>query len=157
MAIVCATLAVSQLASVALAESQLSSVALAISVCASGTDSETGSEFASPTDLATAVTGSSGNWTITLTFTAPSLDVTGYTLEISENGGAYSSITPDSITGTTTITYTFNGISDGLYLYRITANYAGGDSDAVVFPGAEAFINLNYDASGIFHTIAIAE
>lgn len=113
--------------------------------------------FATVSGVSANLSGSSGSWTIELSFDIPSGESTptGYTAEVSVNGGSFTEVVPDSMSGTTRITYTFGGLSDGLYRYRVQANYSSEDSSSFVYSSSiRAFINLNFDFRSRFHTIA---
>lgn len=111
-----------------------------------------GNSFAGPAGvIASQTAGTPGAWTIELSFTAPDPAPDSYTVESRVNGGAWSTASPDTVVNTT---YTFTGLDDAIYQYRVRANYAEGSSSFVVSGAVNAFISLFLQFNNRYHAIA---
>ena len=101
------------------------------------------------------LSGSSAAWIIDVSFNLPSEGTpTGYTSQLSVNGGTFTTVTPDSTSGVDPLTYRFSYSDNAILRYRIRADYTEGSSAYRNTDPINAFINLNFDYSNNFHTIA---
>lgn len=111
-----------------------------------------GNAIAEPTRVSASQTGGTpGAWTVELTFTAPDPPPDSYTIEQQVDFSGYSAASPDSVAGTT---YTFTGLVDAIYQYRVRANYSEGSSSFVTSNQVLAFINLYLRFDNRYHAIA---
>ncbi len=80
-----------------------------------------------PTNLTTNLTGSTGNWSIQVSWNAPGTGtVVNYTVQLSSDGGSSWGST-QTVTPPTT-TYTYTALANGSYLVRVRANFASSSS-----------------------------
>lgn len=112
-----------------------------------------GESFAAPSNVVIVSTDSTpGNRSHQLSFTAPSPVPNSYELQQRVDGATWETASPSSSAGTT---YTFSGLGDGIYQYRVRAVYGGGFSPWRISNTLNAFINLYADFSNRYHVIAI--
>lgn len=111
------------------------------------------SAFAAPQNVVATEAGSPDNNTLSLSWDAPAGDApASYSVEYRVDGGAW--VGTQSVSHPT-VTYDFTGLADGIYVGRVRAAFAEGNSGYVESNTVSMFVNLMFTLDNLYHTLAL--